>query len=137
MALTITVPIAPPNALLPNKRHRRGGLYPGIAAATECRETAKYAAMEHVAGAPIAGPVHLELHVAYGVDPATGRARSLPDLDGTISACKGLIDGLVDAGVLYDDDQIQRITASHERLGVTRKERPTGYTIFTITEIAS
>lgn len=133
--LTITVPMAPPRALLPNNRLRRGGLYPGIDAAAETREVAKYAAMEHVNGKPIIGPVHLTIHAAYGVDPASGRARNLPDLDGTISSAKNMIDGLVEAGLIYDDDQVKLLTASHERLPITRKHRPTGYTVFTITEL--
>src|SRR5690606_25755197 len=63
--VTVTVPMDPPSALLPNKRHRRGGLYPGISAATESREVAKYAAMNDRGQQPtISGPVELEVHAA-------------------------------------------------------------------------
>lgn len=132
----IRIPIAPPSALLPNKRHRQGGLHPGIEAATNCRDTAKYAAMELAPPTPFAGPVHLTMHIAYGVDPVSKRARRLPDLDATISAAKSLIDGIVDARILYDDDQVQLITASHERLEVTRTYRPAGFTVMQIEELS-
>ena len=128
-SITITVPMDPPSALLPNKRHRRGGLYPGIEAAQESRLAAKYAAMNACNGTPLTGPVHLIIHAAYG------HRRVTPDLDGTISAVKPMIDGLADAGVLEDDDQVQMITATHEKLRGRRNEKPTGYTVLTITPL--
>jgi Holliday junction resolvase RusA-like endonuclease len=125
-AITVTVPMDPPSALLPNKRHRRGGLYPGIAAAQEYRAVAKYAAMPHVNGTPIAGPVHLTIHAAYGYKRVT------PDLDGTISAAKAAIDGLADAGLIYDDDQVAKITATHEKLPARKRECVAGFTVLTV-----
>src|SRR5690606_35585291 len=75
--VTGTVPLDPPSALLPNKRHRGGGLSPGIEAAPESREVAKYAAMNDRGQRPtITGPVELEVHAAYGYKRVT------PDLDG-------------------------------------------------------
>lgn len=129
MTIIVTVPIAPPSDLLPNKRHRRGGLYKGIAAAQDSRAAAKYAAMNVANGSTISGPVHLTIHVAFGYKRVT------PDLDGTISAVKPMIDGLADAGLIRDDDQIVKITATQEKLRSTRRERATGYTRLTIEEL--
>ena len=130
MEVTVTVPMDPPSALLPNKRHRRGGLYPGISAATESREVAKYAAMNDRGQRPtISGPVELEVHAAYGYKRVT------PDLDGTLSACKPMIDGLVDAGIIYDDDQVQRLIVTHEKLKTRKHVKPQGYTVFRIREL--
>lgn len=133
--MKIAIPMDPPSGLLPNRQAKQGSWHRRAELRRTVREVAKYAALERADLIPIAGPVHLTLHVAYGVDPVTRRARQLPDLDGTIAAAKPMIDGIVDAGILYDDDQVQRMTASHERLGITRKERPTGYTIIEIQEI--
>lgn len=128
MTITITVPMAPASEMFPNRRHRRGGLHPGIAASSACREVAKYAARE-VRTATIAGPVELTIHAAYGYK------RVKPDLDATISAVKPMVDGVVDAGVLVDDDQIVKITATHEKLRSTRKNQAAGYTVLTIREM--
>lgn len=130
-SVSVQVPMAPPAELFPNKRHRRGGLHPGIAAAKEYREVTQYAAMEHVNGTPFAGPVHLIIHAAYG------HKRRVPDLDATISATKPAVDALADAGLIYDDDQVAMITATHEKLTSTRRHKPTGFTTLTITEMQS
>lgn len=133
--LIIRIPMAPPSALLPNQAAKQAHWGTRQAARSECREVARYAAMELAPPTPFPGPVHLTLHIAYGVDPKTGRARQLPDLDGSISAAKSFIDGIVDARIIYDDDQVQLITASHERLPVTRRHRPTGFTVMQIEEL--
>ena len=38
------------------------------------------------------------------------------------------LDGIVDAGVLVDDDQVQRIVATHEKLYSKRRQKAEGYT---------
>ena len=121
--IEVVIPIEPNNHLFPNSRSRRGGFYKGINASQECRATARYAAMAsgvHVE--PYSGPVALTLFAAYGYK------RKLPDLDATISACKPVNDGLVDAGILADDDQVQKITATHAKLKGKRGEKPQGFT---------
>lgn len=125
--VTVTIPAAPDNRLFPNKRHRNGGYRPGINAASECRQMARYAAMASgMYLEPIHGPVALTIHAGYG------HGRVTPDLDATISACKPFIDGLVDAGLLVDDDQVQKITATHEKLRGKRGDRPQGFTRMTL-----
>lgn len=128
--LTIVVPMAPASEMFPNRRHRSGGLYPGIAASTKCRTIAKAVARDIAPREAISGPVELTIHAGYGY------RRVVPDLDATISAVKPFIDGLVDAGVLVDDRQIVRITATHEKLRSNRRHRAEGYTELTIREVA-
>ena len=128
--LTIDVPMDPPASLMPNRQQGRMHWTKRAAQTREYREIAKYAAMEAAQrSGPIRGPVAVTIHAAYGY------RRQTPDLDATISASKAYLDGIVDAGVLVDDDQVQRITATHEKLRATRKERPLGFTRFVITEI--
>jgi Holliday junction resolvase RusA-like endonuclease len=124
-SIVITIPLAPDAALLPNRRHRRGGHHPGIAAARELRFAAKCAALPHATGTALAGPVGLHVHVAYP------RSRRLPDLDASLSASKGAVDGLVDGGILVDDRQVAAISVTHERLG----KGADGYTRITIVEL--
>ena len=132
MSITVCVPMAPPSALLPNARYRRGGFYPGIAAAAECRMEAKSAALKVLDRVePIRGEVHLTIHVAYGYRQVT------PDLDGTISSVKSMLDGIVDAGLMDDDSKVVKITATQEKLKVTKKSKPTGHTILTIAEAST
>ena len=57
--------------------------------------------------------------------------RRLPDLDASISGAKALLDGVVDAGILADDDQVARIIATHEKLPKHEPE----YTRLTFTEL--
>lgn len=129
--ITILIPMAPPSELLPNRRHRRGGFHPGIAAANTSRTLAKYAAMNAATRThPITGPVSVTIHIGYG------HKRLLPDLDGSISATKPFWDGIVDAGLLVDDDQIVKIIATHEKLKGKRGTKPEGFTRMTITALA-
>ena len=128
--ITIDIPMEPSNSLFPNKRHRRGGYFAGVAASTECRQTARYAAM--ASGPylePYPGAVALTIHAGYGY------RRQKPDLDATISACKPFIDGLVDAGILIDDNQVVKITATHEKLKGKRGEKLQGFTRIVIEEL--
>lgn len=106
-AVTVTIPTAPPSKLFPNQQTKQGSWHLRSRLRKEYREIAYYAARGMVS---IAGPVEMRLHVAY-VAP-----RRLPDLEATIYGCKALTDGVVDAGVLEDDDQIRCIIATHERL---------------------
>lgn len=128
-SITITVPMEPPAECFPNRRNRRGGFYPGIEAARTFRMAAKVVAIEHAPSTAISGPVDVALHAAYG------HKRQLPDLDATLSAAKGCLDGLVDGGILVDDRQVSRITVSHEKLKGKRGEKPVGCTTVTIREI--
>lgn len=121
--IEVIIPMEPPSELLPNRQHRRGGHYPGVAATKECRQVARYAAMASgVYIEPFAGPVTLTIHAAYGYKRVT------PDLQATISACKAFVDGLADAGIIEDDDQVKKIVATHEKLKGRRGEKPQGYT---------
>ena len=125
--IEVTIPMEPASEMFPNNRHRRGGLYPGIAASKECRQAARYAAMgSGMYIEPYPGPVAVTIHAAYGY------RRQKPDLDATISACKPFIDGLVDAGILEDDDQVEKYIATHEKLSGRRGEKPQGYTLIQI-----
>ena len=113
----------PDNRLFPNAIGRGGHWGTRAKCHAECRQTARYAAMAsgmHIE--PFAGPVSVTIHAGYGYKRVT------PDLDATISACKPFIDGIVDAGVLVDDDQVQRIVATHEKLHSKRRQKAQGYT---------
>lgn len=122
--ITITIPAAPPSKLFPNQASKQAHWSTRARLRKEYREIAFYAAR---GAAQITGPVSLDLHVGY---PSR---RRLPDLDATISGCKSLMDGIVDAGVLEDDDQIVRITATHERVAKGQPE----YTRMTFREVAA
>ena len=124
-SVTIRVPLDPPAALFPNRRHRRGGFHEGVEAAYQLRLAAKLAAMPHAPATALAGPVALHVHVAYS------GGRRLPDLDASASAAKAAIDGVVDGGILVNDRQVTALTVTHERLG--RGEQ--GYTDLTICEV--
>lgn len=126
--LTIVIPMSPPSELFPNRRHRRGGLHPGIKAAEQCRLVAGSAARKVAARTPLTGPVELTIHAGYGYRRVT------PDLDATISACKAFLDGVVDAGIMIDDSQVVRIVATHEKLKSNRKARADGFTALTFRE---
>ena len=63
-------------------------------------------------------------------------ATSSTNLDATVSACKPFIDGLADAGIIEDDDQMEKIIATHEKLKGKRGEKPQGYTRIQIEEMA-
>lgn len=118
--IEVMIPSEPDNRIFPNKRFHWTKRKEAHA---ECRQTARYAAMAsgvHIE--PYSGSVALTIHAAYG------HRRIKPDLDATISACKPFIDGLVDAGILVDDGQVQKITATHEKLRGKRGEKPQGFT---------
>lgn len=124
MSVTVTIPAAPPSQLFPNQASKQGSWHVRSRLRKEYREIAFYAAR----GAPsITGPVELTLEVAY---PSR---RRLPDLDATISGAKALLDGVVDAGVLADDDQVVKIIATHTKLPKGADE----YTRMTFREMAA
>ena len=123
MSITVTIPMAPESAMMPNQLSKNGHWSKRAKARRDCREIARYAAMAsgmHIE--PFAGPVALTIHAGYG------HKRVKPDLDATISACKPYIDGLVDAGILVDDNQVQKIIATHEKMRGKRGEKPQGFT---------
>ena len=130
--IEVVIPMEPDNALFPNAIGRGGHWGKRSKSHATCRQVARYAAMEsgmHLE--PIEGPVALTIHVGYGY------RRVKPDLDATISACKPFIDGLVDAGILVDDDQVQKITATHEKLPSKRGHQAKGFTRIHIEETES
>lgn len=123
MSIKVTIPIAPESAMMPNQLSKQAHWRKRAKVRKECREIARYAAMSsghHIE--PFAGPVELTIHAAYG------HKRVTPDLDATIAACKPFFDGLVDAGILADDSQVQKITATHQKLRGKRGEKPQGFT---------
>ncbi len=106
--ITIVVPCDPPSELLPNARRR---LHWRTVAkySLAMRETATYAALGQrpLDWKTITGPVILTLHADYG------RRRRVPDLDGTLGACKNFLDGLADAGIIKDDQQVVELRVTH------------------------
>ena len=112
-------PRDPPVEVLPNAKRRLH--WARINQATqEYRECAKYAAMNARPRRwqPLTGPVELHIHVGWG------KRRRRIDLDGAAGGAKAAIDGLVDAYILADDDQITvlRVTQekAHDGNGFTR-----------------
>ena len=123
MSITVTIPMAPESAMMPNQLSKNGHWSKRAKARRDCREIARYAAMASDMNIePYAGPVHVVIFASYGYK------RVKPDLDATISACKPYIDGLVDAGILVDDNQVQKIIATHEKMRGKRGEKPQGFT---------
>lgn len=121
--ITVTIPMEPNSNLFPNAIRRSSHWRSEQQARKECRQTARYAAMASgMHTEPFNGPVSITIHAAYG------HKRVTPDLDATISACKPFIDGLVDAGILVDDDQVKKYVATHEKLKGKRGEKPQGFT---------
>lgn len=121
--IEVVIPMAPESAMMPNQLSKQGHWGKRAKVRKECREIARYAAMAsgmHIE--PYSGPVAITIHAAYGY------ARVTPDLDASIAAAKPFFDGLVDAGILVDDKQIQKITATHEKLRGKRGEKPQGFT---------
>ena len=121
--IEVVIPMAPESAMMPNQLSKNAHWGKRAKVRKECREIARYAAMAsglHME--PYSGPVAITIHAAYGYKRVT------PDLDATISACKPFIDGLVDAGILVDDNQVTRYVATHEKLRGKRGEKPQGFT---------
>ena len=117
------VPLAPPRELLPNNRRRGGGAHWSVqATATTPYRTAAYLAAVAQRGTCGGGPLLTGpgVVVAYRVVwpwDRYGARRRLPDPDAIPTACKAVLDGLVDAGVLVDDgpEVIGEIRARGER----------------------
>jgi Holliday junction resolvase RusA-like endonuclease len=125
--IMINVPMAPPSKLFPNQASKQAHWAIRSRLRAECREVAYFAARAAVPldYDPITVPVELELHIGY---PSK---RRLPDLDASISGAKALLDGVVDAGVLADDNLVTRIVATHEKLPKGEAE----FTRLTFTEL--
>jgi len=122
--LTIVVPMAPVSALMPNRYKGK----PWQAYAKELKEYRETTAYSALSARPsnwrtITGPIELFIHVGW----PRGRR---PDLETVVSATKGSIDGLADAGIFADDSQLAVLHATHEY----GQPKP-GYTRFTIVEI--
>ena len=69
----------------------------------QLREATMLAALNDRPEKPLSGKVVLRFTVAYE------KGRKALDWDNCVSSCKGLIDGLVDAGFMRDDDQVTGI----------------------------
>lgn len=128
--ITVTIPLDPPSELLPNNR-RRGtqSVWTEREVTAQARQAARQAALSVAPPQPIAGPIHLAIHAAYG------HGRRLPDLSATHGACKAFEDGLIDAGVMVDDRQVEIIVITHEKIRGKRNERPQGYTTIHVAEL--
>lgn len=98
MTVTLDMPL-PPRYCQQNGPHHHWSVK--AKARKQYRTEAFYAAREQHAPA-ITGPVRLSVVAYMGRKPRDERYRPT-DTDGLISACKGLLDGLVDASVLAGD----------------------------------
>lgn len=125
--VTIVVPMVPPATLLPNNR-RKGSFW------TQAKDTDMLRGCASLVSRqidPIEPPVHVTYRVEWPSDRYRGKSR-MPDTDGLATACKAILDGLVDAGVLEDDnaDVVTMVSATQ-----TKKTRA-GVTVVTITSAA-
>lgn len=126
----ITVPIVPPATLLPNMRRRgKGGASHWTQAADTAmvRQAAKMASRD---ATPITGPVSVTYEIHWPEDRYKGKHR-MPDTDSLPTACKAILDGIVDAGILPDDSPeiVTFIGASQT------KETRRGCVVVRITEV--
>jgi len=69
----------------------------------QLQETTILSAINGRPKAPLRGPVILRFTVAYE------KGRQIPDWDNCCATLKGVIDGLVQAGYMADDDQVRGI----------------------------
>lgn len=125
--VTVRIPMAPDRLLFPNKQ----GKSLHWATRSKHRKISREAACKAASRLnlpTISLPVIITIHARYG------SRRRLPDLDASISACKPMIDGLVEAGLLQDDRQMVKITATHEKVTKADDAALTGETIITIEE---
>lgn len=126
--ITIRIDEAPASATMPNQRYRKETFWTTRRAATAQRQMAKAEALAQrpARWKPLAGGVWMRVHVAYG------KFRRLPDLDASFGAIKGMVDGIVDAGILADDRVIRKAVITHEKLkGAAMKRHPGGFVEFT------
>jgi hypothetical protein len=118
--LTITIPMAPPSALSPNQRSKRGGHWQREGAVRELRFAAYAAAGDWLydhPGSVMNVPVHpyrvrVHEHVIWPKSKGT-----LPDPDAIATYCKAALDGIVDAGIIAGDshNHIASVTTSQEK----------------------
>ena len=108
-SVVVTIPTAPAKELMPNQQSKQAHWSPRSRARKAFRnEAAWQAAMMLPADwEPMAGSVALGIHVHWP-------KRRRPDLDAVVASCKAAIDGIADAGVIADDKQIKKLTATQE-----------------------
>jgi Holliday junction resolvase RusA-like endonuclease len=124
----VIVPSCPADVLSPNARVHWSARNRAV---REYRALAKYAAMQDGRPVTVLGPVDISVRVLW---PARRRKS---DADNALASCKAALDGLVDAGVIGDDRQVQRMSIEQEKLDKAgRVHWPQGAVIFDIEEIA-
>lgn len=115
--LTVTILATPPRILLPNRRatFTTRGARAFRAEAAELRETARLAGVDAVNALGLSTPVFgddavvtvtIRWEKVRTARYPNGRYRTPPDPDSLSSLNKGVIDGLVAAGVLKDDRRL-------------------------------
>lgn len=102
----VTVPMAPPRELLPNARRKSRHWSEQSDPTAELRSAAKHAAVSQrntCGGGPIfREPVIVSYRVVWPWYRYKAALR-IPDADAVPTACKAILDGLVDAGMIPDD----------------------------------
>jgi hypothetical protein len=127
--VVITVPMAPPVALAPNRRGHEHWRY-RQQAAKELREAAKYAAFEDGFDlgdfTRFAEPVVVHEHIVWP------KGRRLVDPDSLPGYVKNALDGIVDAGIIAGDSAryVASVTSSQEKGDDTQ-----GRIVITIKEV--
>jgi hypothetical protein len=112
----VWVPMVPDACLLPNRR--RNAHWSVQNDATQAlRTAAKHGT--HVIDPAHSLPLSPRVEIAYAVfwgDRYPGKTQ-LPDVDALPTACKGILDGLIDAGILVDDSDryVGRVSAHQMR----------------------
>lgn len=107
--VTVEIPMAPEKDLIPNQHRKQAHWSTQSRARKFFRNEAAWQASLTLPHnwQPITGPVTLDIFVHWP-------KRRRPDLDAVVSSCKSAIDGLADAGVVADDKQIKKLTATHD-----------------------
>jgi hypothetical protein len=97
-SVTITIPMAPPAALAPNRRGSEHWRY-RQQAALELRTAAYVSVVHDFQGLPetIASVVTVHEHIVWP------KGRRLVDPDSITGYCKAALDGIVDAGIISGD----------------------------------
>lgn len=100
--VVITVPMVPPSTLLPNSRRRGKG---GSSFWQQAKDTDMLrgaAGLACIGVQPVPTPVRVIYDVHWPADRYKGKSR-MPDTDALPTACKAILDGLVDRGIIPDD----------------------------------
>ena len=110
--ISFTVPTLPARALSPNGAH---GSFHEVAAARRALREATFAAIREKWASP---PKFVRASITVGYyctnkKPGDGLYRPT-DVFNAISACKPLFDGIVDAGIIPDDDYTHLVLGSFE-----------------------